>query len=282
MRAIASTLGQVMEIEEDFLDINPFRRVRVYMDCLKPLRRFQYVRIKGGSTIKITLKYERLPHFCFLCGLLNHTEKDYSYVSEEDKEKGHGWGMDIRASPRKGVGKYKEEVSGMKLRKTLFVTKPEPNCSAKQGSYPCGPQDGLIGGTGIIDDNLGVVVMTPASVGLLDPSREGCAKVDRLGVGAVRDSLVETIPTTFKEEVLVKHSAQDPVGYDETPNDDQGVVQNVVTLGYEGLGGATGISFNVAASTSSSRKIVKLNAKMLVERGVRIMLMMEKLDNRGF
>lgn len=55
--------------------------------------------------------------------MLNHTEKDCPYVSEEEKEKGYDWGMDIRAFPTKGFSKYKEEVSGLKLRKNLFVTK---------------------------------------------------------------------------------------------------------------------------------------------------------------
>ena len=52
-----------MEIEEDFLEIYSFRRVTVFMDCIKPLRRFQNIRVKGGSTVKIHIKYERLLHF---------------------------------------------------------------------------------------------------------------------------------------------------------------------------------------------------------------------------
>lgn len=33
VRAIAKALGEVMEIQEDFLDINPFLRVSVWVEC---------------------------------------------------------------------------------------------------------------------------------------------------------------------------------------------------------------------------------------------------------
>lgn len=123
--AIARGLGEVMETEEDFLDLNPFRRVRVLVDCTKPLKRFQNIRVKGDVTVKIDFKYERLPHFCFLCGLMSHTEKDCLYVNVDDKEKVYGWGLDIRASPRKGFGKFKEEVNALKAKKSLFCVKPK-------------------------------------------------------------------------------------------------------------------------------------------------------------
>ena len=37
--AVASVVGEVMEIAEDFLDINQYSRVRVCMDVTKPLKR---------------------------------------------------------------------------------------------------------------------------------------------------------------------------------------------------------------------------------------------------
>ena len=61
------------------------------------------IRLKGNTTTTISLKYERLPHFCFLCGIMSHTEKDCTNVLEDDKESGYKWGMDIRASPRNGL-----------------------------------------------------------------------------------------------------------------------------------------------------------------------------------
>lgn len=117
-------------------------------DITKPLKRFQMIRVKGNKNIKVTLKYERLPHFCFLCGMLSHTEKDCSNVADEDKESGYGWGMDIRASPRKGLSKNKEEIDALKLKKSLFVTKPSPppSVSTKEKNNSVD----VIGGSGLI------------------------------------------------------------------------------------------------------------------------------------
>ena len=78
VRAIAKAISEVMELEEYFLDINPYRRLRLWLDITKPLKRYQMIRLKIGNTVRITLMYERLPHFCFLCGLLTYTEKDCS------------------------------------------------------------------------------------------------------------------------------------------------------------------------------------------------------------
>ena len=89
-RSIAKAMREVVEIEDDFLDVNPYRRVRVIIDVTKPLKRHQLIKTRGGSTVKITIKYERLPHICFLYGLMNHTEKNCTLVIKEDKEKGYG------------------------------------------------------------------------------------------------------------------------------------------------------------------------------------------------
>lgn len=89
IKTIAKTIGEVMEIEEDFLDINPYVGIRVWLDITKILKWSQLIGTKGSSTVKITVKCERLPRFCFLCGIISHIEKDCSNFVEEDKESGH-------------------------------------------------------------------------------------------------------------------------------------------------------------------------------------------------
>lgn len=34
--------------------------------------------------MEIAIKYERLPHFCFLCGHMSHVEKDCLVVNDEE------------------------------------------------------------------------------------------------------------------------------------------------------------------------------------------------------
>ena len=50
-------------------------RIRVSIDVRKPLKRRMKLKKKGGEWIWIDFKYERLNIFCFICGLLEHTEK---------------------------------------------------------------------------------------------------------------------------------------------------------------------------------------------------------------
>ncbi|CAO2837715.1 unnamed protein product [Amaranthus hypochondriacus] len=83
-------------------------------------------------------------------------------MTDEDKEAEYGWGMDIRASLRKGFNRLKEEVDSLKLKKCLFVPKPKSlptSCMAQstlQGDYG---EDIIIAGTRkkLLKDNDGVV-----------------------------------------------------------------------------------------------------------------------------
>ena len=50
-------------------------RVRVYIDVTKRLIRGKRITIEGGKCRWVNFKYERLPNFCYLYGLLSHTLK---------------------------------------------------------------------------------------------------------------------------------------------------------------------------------------------------------------
>ncbi|KAL6144845.1 hypothetical protein ACLB2K_055535 [Fragaria x ananassa] len=54
--------------------LGEFLRVRVGIDLSKPLRKWVSFRPSGWSKSgRFELEYERLPHFCFFCGLMGHT-----------------------------------------------------------------------------------------------------------------------------------------------------------------------------------------------------------------
>ena len=40
----------------------------------------------------IEIKYERLPIFCYACGLLGHIERDFLNISKEEREGEKSWG----------------------------------------------------------------------------------------------------------------------------------------------------------------------------------------------
>ena len=52
--------------------------------------------------LKVDFKYERLLHFCFLCRMMTHINKDCSVVSDEKKKGGYHWGLFIKDSLEKG------------------------------------------------------------------------------------------------------------------------------------------------------------------------------------
>lgn len=53
---------------------------------------------EGGAWSWLNFKYERLRNFCFVCGILGHTEKDCSVVySNPNKEVEHAYRIWLRA-----------------------------------------------------------------------------------------------------------------------------------------------------------------------------------------
>ena len=74
---IGRSLGRLIEVDKRACqsDQTKFMRIRVDLPIDKPLRRGGNVVSKDGEKFWIHFKYERLPTFCFLCGMLGHDDK---------------------------------------------------------------------------------------------------------------------------------------------------------------------------------------------------------------
>jgi hypothetical protein len=72
---IGSSVGQVEEVDlvED-VAWGEFLRVRILLDLSKPLSRGRMLKIKSNS-VWVAFQYEKLPNFCYHCGLLRHGYK---------------------------------------------------------------------------------------------------------------------------------------------------------------------------------------------------------------
>nr|GMC77707.1 uncharacterized protein LOC109173053 [Ipomoea batatas] len=75
--AIGNFIGTFVSIDESNFDgwWKMFLRIRVRIDITKPLTSKMRIKRNGGDWLWISFRYERLPNFCFICGLLGHTEK---------------------------------------------------------------------------------------------------------------------------------------------------------------------------------------------------------------
>ena len=76
--AIRQTLAEVEQV-----DTSPngechrkYIKVRIKLDIHQPLSRGRFVDIGNSEPLWISIQYEKMPIFCYWCGLLNHDDKD--------------------------------------------------------------------------------------------------------------------------------------------------------------------------------------------------------------
>ena len=85
--AIGTKLGEVLEIDvqESGVQWGTCLRVKVRLDVTKRLIRGKKITVEGGESRWVNFKYERLPNFCYRCGLLNHALKECPENGAEKK-----------------------------------------------------------------------------------------------------------------------------------------------------------------------------------------------------
>lgn len=85
-------------------------RVRIALDVRCPLKRRKKIIRKNKAEVVVNCKYEKLADFCFLCGLLTHTEKFCKKKFEGDTEQiNREWGNWLRAPARRGGGRERSK-----------------------------------------------------------------------------------------------------------------------------------------------------------------------------
>lgn len=76
-------------------------RIRVLIDVRIPLKRYKKIRKVQGDSFTVHFKYEKLNSFCFLCGMLRHTEKFCDKFFFTPKEQtNRDWGPWLRTATR--------------------------------------------------------------------------------------------------------------------------------------------------------------------------------------
>ncbi|XP_012848359.1 PREDICTED: uncharacterized protein At4g02000-like [Erythranthe guttata] len=84
-KRVASRIGEFVQLlNEKTLDVSEYMRVKVSLDVKQRLKRGIYLHEVEGTKVWIDFKYERLPAFCFLCGVLGHSENKCPARYEDD------------------------------------------------------------------------------------------------------------------------------------------------------------------------------------------------------
>jgi hypothetical protein len=95
-----------------------YMRLKVKVDVRQPLKRNTKVKNKEGGWCVVQFKYEKLGMFCFVCGIMGHTENkcEVRFAMEHD-DGVREWSNEIRAEPRRQGGRLasrwlREEIGG--------------------------------------------------------------------------------------------------------------------------------------------------------------------------
>ncbi|KAI3736027.1 hypothetical protein L6452_15558 [Arctium lappa] len=106
----------------------PYLRVRSLFDIRQPLKKGKKVKKSTGDWITCIFRYERLPSFCFICGLIGHIDRhceQFFQTPEEDIV--HAWEFSLRAPNKRlanlgGERWIKEEDDGSPMAVTRVTT----------------------------------------------------------------------------------------------------------------------------------------------------------------
>lgn len=77
LRSIGDFIGKFIQDDsrDDVSSSRNYLRIKVALDVQQPIKRRMKIKRSGGEWLWIQFKYERLPQFCFFCGILGHADK---------------------------------------------------------------------------------------------------------------------------------------------------------------------------------------------------------------
>lgn len=92
-RKIGNTIGEFLEWDNDKYSTiwgNSIIRARIKLDISKPLLRGFMLKPAGvGEDCWVTLRYKRLPDFCFCCGVIGHAAKECNDFRADEGSNSH-------------------------------------------------------------------------------------------------------------------------------------------------------------------------------------------------
>lgn len=103
LRNIGTSFGMYIKSDLGTFDggWKPYIRIRVALNVDKPLKRRIKIKREGNTWSWINFKYEKLGTFCFVCGVIGHSERDCAAVyANPNKLDEKAYGTWLRAPSR--------------------------------------------------------------------------------------------------------------------------------------------------------------------------------------
>jgi 14-3-3 protein epsilon len=88
-QAVGRFLGELKEYDNRNTVHSTFMRLKVHININNPLQQSWKVRANEGNYVQILFKYERLGIFCYLCGVLGHTDKVCPKLFDMEQDDGN-------------------------------------------------------------------------------------------------------------------------------------------------------------------------------------------------
>lgn len=133
-RKIGDKVGKTLEVdaEDDGSTIGRYLRIKVRLDVRKPLLRGVMMEDEEGGSFWCPFKYEFLPNFCYVCGLLGHTDKDCDDYGGRDEKQQFGEWLRINPSRRRIVNDNRSKWSDRGCSGSLPKLKCSDNSNKSQ------------------------------------------------------------------------------------------------------------------------------------------------------
>jgi hypothetical protein len=107
-KGLANYIGEFLEYDKNNNTsfYRQYMRVKVRVDVRKPLRIEKKIVVNGGAGGVVKFKYEKIGLFCFVCGILGHSETKCEILYAMERDDGRrNWSNEIRADARRPGGR---------------------------------------------------------------------------------------------------------------------------------------------------------------------------------